>query len=210
MLTNILKIVLFIGLLPSFQTQYLLDQEDCNPQDQLPDYGQGHGGAALGVVHLVQLGQALLPLSGKLTANFRARYTYGNIVKKKGIINMHLNIRSLANKVSELKVLVKEHSPHIFGISECEIRKVGGKFNEEKLKIPGYTRVVVYVKKSLDYQQIHDLEDDLVQSIWLKGGYKTGKKMYYCHAYREHTSTLGAGIRNQKLLPVSVGRSCCP
>ena len=24
--------------------------------------------------------------------------------------------------------------------------------------------------------------------------------MYYCHAYREHTSTLGAGIRNQKLL----------
>ena len=108
---------------------------------------------------------------------------------------MHLNIRSLGNKVFELKSLVKEHTPHIFGVSECELRKVDGKFDEERLKIPGYNllfpkswnihgfaRVVVYVKKNFEYQQIHDLEDDLVQSVWLKGGYKTGRKFYFGNA----------------------------
>ena len=124
---------------------------------------------------------------------------------------MHLNIRSLVNKVCELKVIVKEHTPHILGVSECELKKVNGQFDEEKLKIPGYNllfpkswnqhgfaRVVVYVKKSLEYQQIQQLEDELVQSIWLKGGYKASKKIYFCHNYREHTSTLGAGIGSQR------------
>ena len=36
--------------------------------------------------------------------------------------------------------------------------------------------------------------------MWIKGGYKSGKKIYFCHFYREHTSTLGAGIRHQKVV----------
>ena len=35
--------------------------------------------------------------------NFEARYKYGNIQKQKGIINMHLNIRSLSFKMPEIK-----------------------------------------------------------------------------------------------------------
>jgi hypothetical protein len=50
---------------------------------------------------------------------------------------MHPNIRSLANKVLELKKIAKERTPHILGESECELKKVNGKFDEEKLKIPG-------------------------------------------------------------------------
>ena len=88
------------------------------------------------------------------------------------------------------------------GLSEVELFKNGGQFDETTLKIPGYTllfpkswtvhsfaRVVVYVKNNLEYVQVPELEDNLIQSIWIKGGFKRGKKVYYCHGYREHTST---------------------
>ena len=45
----------------------------------------------------------------------------------------------------------------------------------------GIARVIVYVKKSLEYDQIHELEDVEFQSVWLKGGFKNGKKIYFCH-----------------------------
>ena len=32
------------------------------------------------------------------------------------------------------------------------------------------------------------MQDDKVQSIWLKGGYKNCKELLFCHAYREHLS----------------------
>ena len=113
-------------------------------------------------------------ISKKETANFKARYLYGNKQAiKRGIINMHLNIRSLRNKIFEVKNIVKQHNPHILGLSECELRKVGGHFDEDNLKVPGYNllfpkswtahgfaRTVVYVKKSLEVEQISDLEDD--------------------------------------------------
>ena len=74
---------------------------------------------------------------------------------------MHLNVRSVGKKVFEIKNIVKEHSPHILGLSECELKKVGGFLDESKLKVPGYTllfpkswnchgfaRALVYVKKN--------------------------------------------------------------
>ena len=145
----------------------------------------------------------------KLSSNFCARYLFGNI--QKGIRNLHLNIRSLSNKVSELKKIVKEHSPHILGLSETELNRNSKNFDETKLKIQGYqllfpkswflnntARVVVYVKKSLQVEQLHDLEDPIVQSVWLRAGFKNGKKLYYCHGYREHTSSLGNTLSAQR------------
>ena len=148
-------------------------------------------------------------LGKKQTSNFLARYLHGN--RKKGIMNVHLNIRSLNNKVGEIKKLMKEHAPHIFGLSECELRKVDNQYDETRLKIPGYqvlfpkswaqhgfARVLVYVKKGFEFEQIHELEDESVQSVWLKGGFKNGRKMYFCHGYREHTSSLGNSLNVQR------------
>ena len=131
--------------------------------------------------------------------NFLARYKHGNR-KQKGILNLHLNIRSLKYKVSEVKNIVKEHSPKIVGLSECELKKEN--VDVASLKVPGYdllfpkswssegfARVVIYVKKTFKYEQIYDLEDDDIQSIWLRGSLKNSKKIYFCHAYREHHST---------------------
>ena len=178
------------------------------------DYFHGHVESHPEVVAQVdplQWGQPNLVVKRNLKTNFWARYINGNRQNQKGIKNLHLNIRSLANKVCEVKFLVQEHSPHIFGLSECELKKVDGKFDEERLKVPGYdlifpkswkkhgfARVVVYVKKSLQYEQVLDLEDDLIQSVWLRGGFKNTKKIYYCHLFREHTSRLGSSIPQQR------------
>ena len=148
----------------------------------------------------------------KTTTNFFAHYEHGNIkTGPRGIRNAHLNIRSLANKVFEVKNIVKQpNPPHILGLSECELKKMEGQFDESRLKVPGYSvlfpkswsvhgfaRVVIYVKNSLEYQQVSDLEDDLVQSIWIKGGFRGSKKIYYCHGYREHTTTEGDSLAAQ-------------
>ena len=142
--------------------------------------------------------------------NFQAKYLNGN---------SQLNIRSLNNKVVEIKNIVKEYSPNILGLSECELRKVNGYYDETKLKVPGYNtlfpkswttsgsaRAIVYVKNNFEYEQVHDLEDDKVQSILLEGGFKNGKRIFFCHGYREHTSCLGNTTNDQRSnLSFSVG-----
>ena len=54
--------------------------------------------------------QIVLLFGKRISPNFKARYKYGNIKdQKRGIKNMHLNIRSLRNKVFEVKNIVKEY-----------------------------------------------------------------------------------------------------
>ena len=160
-----------------------------------------------------QTSQEFSPLSmGIYSSNFYARLTYGNKASElKGIKNIHLNIRSLSNKISEVKHIINQEKPHIFGISECELRKSQNKSEETRLKIPGYdlvfpkswsifgyARVILYVKTTLQYEEIHDLEDEKVQSVWIKAGFRGSKKIHFCHFYREHTNTLGASLKCQR------------
>ena len=142
----------------------------------------------------------------KEKSNFKAKYVNGN--KKRGIVNMHVNIRSLYNKVSEVKNLIKQEKPHILGISESEL-KIHHSVNS--LKVPGYdlllpkswdvlgkARVVVYIKKTLVYEHLVDLEQADVQTIWLRAGFKNTSKIYFSHQYREHTNTLGNSMVAQR------------
>ena len=107
---------------------------------------------------------------------------------------MHLNIRSVKNKMTEVKNIIQQQNPHILGLSECEIKKKSSKFDGYKLLFPkswaslGQARTLVYVKKTLEFEQVFGLEQEEVQSIWIRGGFKNGKKIYFCHGYREHTS----------------------
>ena len=56
----------------------------------------------------------------RLTGNFYARYLHGNRkLSPKGVKAYHLNIRSLQNKVWEVKKITTEIKPHILGLSEC-------------------------------------------------------------------------------------------
>ena len=151
--------------------------------------------------------QPYVSLSKKLTPNFQARYLNGNI--KRGVYNVHINLRSLYNKMSEVKNLIKKEKPHILGVSEAELKK--SLHNPSSLKVPGYdlllpkswsehgkARIVMYVKKNLAYEHVEELENPDIQSIWIKAGFKNNKKVYYSHVYREHTSTLGSSMSSQR------------
>ena len=143
----------------------------------------------------------------KQTSNFKARCLHGN--PKRGIKNMHVNIRSLYNKMGEVKNMIQKEKPHILGISEAELRK--NHHSEKSLKVPGYelilpksweiygkARVVLYIKKSLAYDHLPFLEHPDIQSIWIRAGFKNTRKIYYSHIYREHTNTLGNSMAAQR------------
>ena len=145
------------------------------------------------------------------TGNFYARYTNGNISNPKGLKMCHLNIRSIKNKMSEVKRVIADNKPHVLGCSESEIKSNLQKGQLSHLKIPGYemllprswdlhgyARVVVYVKKSLSFERINDLEDDHLQTIWIKCGFKNAKSGFVCNGYREYTSNIGTSINNQE------------
>ena len=67
----------------------------------------------------------------KEVGNFWARYIHGNKqAHSRGIMNMHLNIRSLSHKVFEIKNVVKQYHPHIIGLYECELKKHGENYDE--------------------------------------------------------------------------------
>ena len=121
----------------------------------------------------------------KQNVNYLARYLYGNI--RRGIINIHVNIRNLYNKLGEIKRLVHQEKCHILGISETELRK--SHHDIAKLKVPGYelllpkswhvhgkARVVVYTKKTLYFEHLQDLENEETQTIWFRAGFKNTKK----------------------------------
>ena len=56
----------------------------------------------------------------------------------------------------------------------------------------GFARVAVYVKKTFQYTQLHELEDDLVQSIWLK----TPNRSTFVMATE---SSIGRSVSDQKI-----------
>ena len=108
---------------------------------------------------------------------------------------MHLNIRSLYNKMSEVKNMIRNEKPHILGISEAELKK--SHHSENSLKVPGYdlllprswdvhgkARVLVYIKKSLAYDHLIDLEHPDTQTIRFRAGFKNTKKFYFSHQKR--------------------------
>ena len=113
------------------------------------------------------------------------------------------------NKITEVKNLIKKENPHILGISEAELRKSCHDLNS--LSIPGYdlilplsweiegqARVVIFIKRSLSYEQVNKLEDPSIQSIWLRAGFKNMRRIYFCHQYREHTNSLGNSMACQR------------
>ena len=47
------------------------------------------------------------------------------VINQKGLKNLHLNIRTLKNKIADIKDIVKMHKPHDFGLSDVNLRKFG-------------------------------------------------------------------------------------
>ena len=104
----------------------------------------------------------------------------------------------LKNKMHNIKSLVQDHSPHIFGLGEANL-KLG--HDLEDVNIPGYNlhadnvincsqlantaRVVVYTHNLLKVKRRFDLEVENVSAVWLECGLPNQKKSLICMAYRQ-------------------------
>ena len=56
----------------------------------------------------------------------------------------------------------------------------------------------MYVKKTLQFEQIQALQHHETQTIWIRPGLKNVKKIYFANIYREHTTTQGNSIATQR------------
>ena len=135
------QIVLISAFIPYFgeKLSFSSQQQNCVASKTMCQLVGAMGGQIVKKEDTPQLLPSLIfqKVTKKQTCNKKAKSMHGNKqAVKMGIKNMHLNIRSLGNKVFEIKNIVKEHRPHILGLSECELKKGGGLFDESKLKIP--------------------------------------------------------------------------
>ena len=100
--------------------------------------------------------------------------------QQKGLHFLHINIRSLRNKVTELKIIAERTSAGIIAVSEtwldtsvteAEVASHGG-------------GVCVYIRSDLSYNPRTDLNDDNVESLWLDLFMKKTKPLLIGCIYR--------------------------
>ena len=132
--------------------------------------------------------------------NFYAKITNGNRGSRgSGIKLMHWNKGPsfLQNKHNDIEAMIADHHPHVFGLSEANLR------TDHDLNLVQHTdynlhlaptalnpnlqvsRVVAYTHKSLVVKRRADLEDSGISAIWLEVGLPHKKKIVVCQAYRE-------------------------
>ena len=94
----------------------------------------------------------------------------------------------LENKIVELENIIKKHKPAVFGICEANLRletdvcEVNIE-NYELLTVRAMqnqqikmSRIVVYIRKDVQYIRRENLENDVDSAIWLDVKFKGGKK----------------------------------
>ena len=103
----------------------------------------------------------------------------------------------MQRKLDDIKTLVSEHKPHIFGLAEANV--LPG-HDQSELQIPDYSlhlasslsdpspspaRVAVYTHKSITVKRRPDLEEEGIQLVSLEAGQPGKKKSLYLVAYRQ-------------------------
>ena len=104
----------------------------------------------------------------------------------------------LKNKMQDIKVIVRDHHPHIFGLGEANLKR---EHDLDDIKIDGYNvhidnaidcpelantaRVVVYTHNLLRVKRRPDLELRNVSAVWLECGLPYQKSSLLCMAYTQ-------------------------
>ena len=154
-----------------------------------------------------------------MITNFQSRYTIGNR-KNKGIKISHWNkgVSYLINKMPEIKNIISQHQPHIFGISEANLLDVHDPglaavqdFHLHvcpTIKNPNLktSRVVVYTHKDIVAKLRPDLMSDKYSSIWREVGLPNHKRFLVSQSYREWQYTNQGGNRISNSIPEQLSR----
>ena len=154
-----------------------------------------------------------------MVTNFQSRCTYGNR-KTNGVKIAHWNKGGsyLINKMPEIRNIIGQHNPHIFGLSEANLLDVHDKNLAE---VPDYnlhlsttisnpslkvSRVVVYTHKDLVAKLRPDLMCNRYSSIWLEVGLPHHKKFLVCQSYREWQYLNQRGDKSSTTIPQQLER----
>lgn len=135
-------------------------------------------------------------LFGSIFINKYMKATNGNINKKDGYTILHLNIRSIRHKSTEVESIIFKHSPHFFGLSEVNLNSSRDNLDDYKIEnyeticplswhSRGIARALVYIKSNIRHKVRYDLSNDYLQSIWIEVSDHKKKKLIYCFYYRE-------------------------
>ena len=96
--------------------------------------------------------------------------------KKKGLHFIHLNARSMYNKMSEIKLITKESNPAVLSITETWL---DDSHTDDSISIEGYNivrrdrvthagGVIMYIRSDLAYNHRGDLQNDNLEDLWIE------------------------------------------
>ena len=115
----------------------------------------------------------------------------------KGLRICHLNVRSLVNKIGEIRVFCETHLPHVLSLNETWL---DSSVNDSEVQLHGYSLVrrdktrrkggvLIYVSSNLDYKVIQEFKNDQLdlQCLWMKITPPKSKGFIFCSCYQSPT-----------------------
>lgn len=110
----------------------------------------------------------------------------------------HLNIRSLVNKIDEIKVFCEFHKPHVLCLNEtCLDTSIA----DGEIQLDGYSHirrdksrhqggVLVYIASNLNFKERDEIGDESgeLQCLWLEIVPPKSKSFLICSSYRPPNS----------------------
>ena len=117
---------------------------------------------------------------------------------EKGLRICHLNIRSLVNKIDEIKVFCETHKPHVLCLNETWFDM---SIADGEIQLDGYSHirrdktrhqggVLVYIASNLNFKERGEIGDESgeLQCLWLEIVPPKSKGFLICSSYRSPNS----------------------
>ena len=129
----------------------------------------------------------------------------------KGLRICHLNVRSLVNKIDEIRVFCETHNPHVLSLNETWL---DSSINDGEIQLHGYSLVrrdisrrkggvLLYVSSNLEYRVFQDpavYDQTDLQCIWMEITPPKSKGFILCSCYRppnvDNEQAYVVGLRN--------------
>ena len=107
--------------------------------------------------------------------------------KNKGLHFIHMNARSVFNKLTEIRIITRETNPAVLSITESWLEE---SHTMESISIEGYNivrrdrkthagGVLMYVRSDLAYNHRQDLQNDNLEDLWIELLLQDTKKNIY-------------------------------
>lgn len=136
----------------------------------------------------------LIILAGDVSLNPGPGCMYANqLPRARGFKVAHLNVRSMVNKMDDIRLLIQNKPFDIFTVSETWLTP---SILDSEVSLPGYTLVrhdrnkkrgggtAIFVRDGIPYRHRKDLSDEITETCWVEINRVKCKKQFVCCAYR--------------------------